>query len=842
MKLPAEQKLFFTSMLAICLLGVLAIVAVYNIGLSRDYESWVQRSYQTQNAIANTLSLAKDAETGQRGYLLTRNDDFLQPFESARDRLPDSLHALHELVRDNAEQLSTFTQLQTAIHHRLELLSKIIHDYHRNPQITPDRTALELGKLEMDKIRLMAREMSNRENILLEHRKEAAEAAVRKTQLIGSLLLLTIVVVVGVVYLQISSLSARRRESEALRKSEVRFRAIADRVPSIIWQLDATGQPLFINRTWYEYTGSTPEQYIQDSGQLYIHPDDWQPLITSLGECIKAGKPWHREFRLRSRDGNYGWFLGHGVPLYSADGSLECFVGQSVEITDLHLAHEALLAEKQRLSVTLHSIGDGVVTTDTNGRVSLLNREGEYLTGWTQGEALGKPLEEVFHIVHEFTRLPIEDPVKRVLRTGKTVELANHTVLISRDGRERIIADSAAPIRDSSGSIAGTVLVFRDSTQKEKLAEEMLRSSKLESLGVLAGGIAHDFNNLLATVLGNISMVERYPGDKNGSLTCITEARQACLRAKDLTQQLLTFAKGGVPVKKIASLNEVIIESSRFALHGSSAQIVYDIAPDLYTVMMDSSQISQVLHNIVLNAAQAMPNGGVVRISAHNEPNHPSGKMVRLSIADTGTGIKPEHQIKIFDPYFTTKSNGTGLGLASAYSIVKKHEGELTVESIAGHGTTFHILLPAHDEPTAQLTKANSSPDVIPGQGRLLILEDDRMLARMLKAMLTNLGYDPIVAYTGNQAIDIYREAMTSNQPFAGCLFDLTLTGSINGAETLDHIRQIDPDIKALVCSGYSNDQIVADFKKHGFFGMVTKPYAIEDISNAVHRMLAKRQ
>ncbi len=838
MKLQAEHKLFVASIAAIALLGVLVIVGVYQIQLSRNYEQWVRHSYEVRHTVVEALSLAKDAETGARGYLLTGEVRFLAPYEMARDQLPDVLHRLHDLVLDNAEQESTFLDLQKTVDHRLELLAQIVLNRRRTRAISRDLSVLDLGRLEMDKLRLLAKQMIDREDRLLEHRRAAADAVAKKSQIFGSLILVAVLIAVGALYLQLHALAARRREADALRKSESRFRLIADKVPSILWQIQPDGKAGFVNRTWFDYTGCTAAEYEQDGGRRYVHPDDWPSLLETLLQCVKEAQPWQREFRIRSRAGNYGWFMGHGVPLFSVEGKLECFVGQSVEITELHRIQEALLAEKQKLAVTLHSIGDGVVTTDMEGRVFLLNREGEYLTGWSQVDAAGKPLNEVFRIVHEFTRLPIEDPVKKVLRTGRTVELANHTVLISRDGKERIIADSAAPIRDAGGAIIGSVLVFRDSTQKEKLAEEMLRSSKLESLGVLAGGIAHDFNNLLATVLGNISLLERFPDDREGSLNCIRESRQACLRAKDLTQQLLTFAKGGVPVKKLANLQEVVTESTRFALHGSSAQVILDIAPDLYAVMMDASQISQVLHNIVLNAAQAMPDGGVVKVQAVNVTDHPSGRMVRISISDTGAGIKPEHQIKIFDPYFTTKPTGTGLGLASAYSIIKKHEGDISVESVPGQGTTFTILLPAHDEKVGP-----AAPDVVhdgleTGQGRLLVLEDDQMLARMLKLMLTNLGYEVSVAHTGSQAIEIYREAMTSSRPFRGCILDLTLAGSINGAETLDHIQQIDPGVKALVCSGYSNDQIVADFKKHGFCGMVTKPYAIEDIARAVHAML----
>lgn len=221
-------------------------------------------------------------------------------------------------------------------------------------------------------------------------------------------------------------------------------------------------------------------------------------------------------------------------------------------------------------------------------------------------------------------------------------------------------------------------------------------------------------------------------------------------------------------------------------------------------------------------------------------PDHPAGKMVCISITDTGVGIKPEHLSRVFDPYFTTKSNGNGLGLASAYSIVKKHEGDITVESVVGHGTTFRVYLPAHDERIEDPKVTTKEGNMLThGSGKLLVLEDDKMLARMVKVMLVNLGYDVVTVSTGNQAIEQYREAMTSGQPFSGCLIDLTLAGSINGAETLLHLKEMDPNVRALVCSGYSNDQVIANFRAHGFRGVVPKPYSIEDISKAVEVMLA---
>lgn len=842
MNLQTEQKLFVASFAAIALLGGLVVVSAYNIYTNQELNNWVTHTYKVQAAISTVSSLIINAETSERGFLLTTQDRFLEPYNEARDHLPEELNKLKQLVQDKPAQEQAAVKLEAAIISRMTLLEKIIDHHRHDPDVSRDAASIELGRLEMDKIRLLTSAMSDREERLLAERTEAQDESQEQVNFFTLMSLAAIFIVALVIYWQLYHIVTRRRESDALRKSETRFRKIADKIPSILWQLDPEGNPLFVNRAWYEYTGCTPDQYAKDGGAFYVHPDDWPKVIESRRESIAQRKQWEGKFRIRRHDGEYGWFLAHGIPLFSQDGKLECFIGQTMEITELQRIEEALSAESQKLIVTLNSIGDGVVTTDMEGRVFMLNREGESLTGWTQKEAIGHPLSEVFKIVHQYSRLPIEDPVQKVLRTGTTVELANHTLLISRDGVERIIADSAAPIRDTQGKILGTVLVFRDSTQKEKLTEEMLRSSKLESLGLLAGGIAHDFNNLLSTVLGNITVLERFSNDTVNVPQCLAEARLACMRARDLTQQLLTFSKGGAPIKKLAHLKEVITESTRFALHGSSVRAEFDIAPDLYTVNIDSSQISQVIHNIVLNAAQAMPHGGTINVKAFNIPDISSGKVTRISISDNGVGISPDDLPKIFDPYFTTKASGTGLGLASSYSIVKKHEGEITVDSKVGVGSTFHVDLPAHDAKEQEIVTPKETETIVTGQGRLLVLEDERMLSRLLKIMLGNLGYEVSVAHTGSQAIELYRESMTTQMPFDGCILDLTLAGGMSGAETFLHLRKMNPTVRALVCSGYSNDQILADFRNHGFSGIIVKPYTIEDISQAVQKMLDAKE
>ncbi|MCJ7600412.1 MAG: ATP-binding protein, partial [Desulfobulbaceae bacterium] len=366
-------------------------------------------------------------------------------------------------------------------------------------------------------------------------------------------------------------------------------------------------------------------------------------------------------------------------------------------------SEDDLQKETEKLSVTLRSIGDGVIATDFNGRVVLINKIAETLTGWRQEEAAGKLLGEVFNIINEKTRNPCVNPVDKVISSGRIIGLANHTALIARDGTERSIADSGAPIFDRESRIIGVILVFRDITDQLRMEEELLKVKKLESVGVLAGGIAHDFNNILAAILGNINLASLFikPEDEKVH-DLLKEAEKASLRARDLTQRLLTFAKGGDPVKKTASIAEIIKDTAGFVLRGSNVRCEYHISQDLWPVEVDASQMSQVIQNIILNAKQAMPAGGVIDVSCENFvkdknqilPLH-AGEYVKISITDKGIGIADTLLEKIFDPYFTTKQTGSGLGLAIAHSIVMKHDGYILVKSRQGAGTTFTIYLRA---------------------------------------------------------------------------------------------------------------------------------------------------
>jgi len=381
---------------------------------------------------------------------------------------------------------------------------------------------------------------------------------------------------------------------------------------------------------------------------------------------------------------------------------------------------------------------------------------------------------------------------------------------------------------------------IREQLEKSsRLEAELVRTSRLDSLGILAGGIAHDFNNLLTVILGNISLVLNDRNINAEDERFLRAGERAAIRARDLTQQLLTFAKGGAPVRSAVLLADIVRESAEFALHGSRVRCEFDFAPGLWPAHVDRGQISQVAQNIVINAMHAMPTGGVIRIALRNEEIGPSpglplepGRYLRLSIQDSGTGIAPHLLPHIFDPFFTTKQKGSGLGLATVHSIVRKHGGHITVESTLGVGTVFHLWLPA-----AQKASRGAEPKPAPRpqfSGRALVMDDEAPVRDLAAAMLRRLGFDVAVASDGAAAIDAYVAARSTGNPFALVVLDLTVPDGMGGKETVAELLRIDPNVRAIVSSGYSNDPVMAHYREHGFQARVPKPYEFDQLAAAV--------
>jgi len=379
------------------------------------------------------------------------------------------------------------------------------------------------------------------------------------------------------------------------------------------------------------------------------------------------------------------------------------------------------------------------------------------------------------------------------------------------------------------------------------LQADLARAGKLESLGLLAGGIAHDFNNLLTVLMGNISLIRLDGGLGEESARSLAQAEKAAIRARDLTQQLLTFAKGGAPIRTAVSLPEVVREVAEFALHGSKVRCQFDLPADLWPASVDKGQIGQVVQNIVINAMQAMPEGGAVDIAVSNQQLGTEmgqvlapGRYVRLDITDHGPGIAAADLGRIFDPYFTTKKHGSGLGLATVHSIVKKHAGYITAESASGRGTTFHIWLPAAED-SAPLETVAPSPTArtsTNAQVRVLVMDDEQFIRDLACSILRRYGYVATAVDDGAAALSEYTRARAAGEPYAVVILDLTIPGGMGGRQTMEELLRLDPAVKAIVSSGYSNDLVLSNYQAHGFRGMVSKPYDVADFAHAVERVL----
>ncbi len=511
---------------------------------------------------------------------------------------------------------------------------------------------------------------------------------------------------------------------------------------------------------------------------------------------------------------------------------------------------DQLMTEKERLALTLRNIGDGVITTDARGEIVLLNRMAEEITGWSSADAVGTRLDRVLRL-HE--PAPAGNLGRRLALPGPAApdifEEVHSADLVTRRGDRRLVELSGSPIlqasdtsprRGASDRYTGQVLAFRDVTEKRQIDSELARGQKLEALGLLAGGIAHDFNNLLTVVLGNVSILGLDHNVNERTAKHLEDAETAVLRARDLTQQLLTFSRGGTPVRKAGSITDVIRESASFVMSGSNVRCEIELPAELWVVDIDAGQISQVVNNLLINATQAMPGGGTVRIFGRNtttpSPSLPEGKYIAIDVIDHGIGIPQSHQARVFDPYFSTKQEGRGLGLASAYSIAKQHDGLLTVESQSGEGTIFSLYLPASKAQVADQLSGGAAE--LGSGGRILIMDDEDAVRHVTGTIIEQLGFEAAYAIDGQEAIDRYQRALDREQPYDAVIMDLTIPGGMGGQEAIGRLRDLDPAVRAVVMSGYSNDPVLANYRDYGFRGVIGKPFAADDLARVLSEVL----
>ncbi len=649
-------------------------------------------------------------------------------------------------------------------------------------------------------------------------------------------------------------ITEQRLSEEARLASEQRLLEILTRAECLLWEATAD----LSGETWRWHFSIQPSRLghrLHGVDQPQVEAGLWRKFDIPEREEMNArcraamerGLPGYEQiFHIVQPDGSRLW-IRESVSISPLGGKRFSLVGVAVDITATRSAEEALATEKERLAVTLRAMNEAVITTDTMGCIQFMNPAAAALLECSAQEGVGRPVQQVCRLENSRTGAPTELPVARVARGDIVADLPAHTRLVGRSGRTRVVEGCCAPIHAADSKVTGAVIVLRDVTEQDRLEQELVRATRLESVGVLAGGIAHDFNNILTAVMGNLALAQLDIPAENPALTSLRSAEKAALRARDLTQQLLTFAKGGDPVRAAIQLDTVVREMAGFALHGSSIKAHYDLAPDLWAADADKGQIGRVVQNLVINAVQAMPKGGSLRIMARNDPqahlDQPglaAGNYIQIAISDSGVGIDPENLSRIFDPYFTTKQTGTGLGLAAVYSIIRKHHGHIEVESRMGEGTTFRFWLPALNSVIGKRdTQTPWSNAPAPRfTGKVLFMDDEQIIREMAASLLVRFGLDVDCAADGAEAVEKYREAVQAGRRHVLVIMDLTVPGGMGGLAALGKLREIDPEVKVVVSSGYSSDPVLANFRQHGFQAVMAKPYEVGEVARVLRELL----
>lgn len=540
----------------------------------------------------------------------------------------------------------------------------------------------------------------------------------------------------------------------------------------------------------------------------------------------------------------------------------------SIEMALSRSQIEKKLFQSEEIYHTLiDNIQDGLFLIQ-DGKLKFVNEAFSRIPGYTVDEVLGMDFEDF--VAPEDRDMVVDRYVKMMKGEKVLSNYEFHGIRKNEKKRTTIYMVCSFITYQGKPAVLGTV---KDITKRKQLEEQMqvinneleeriierttelkqtykqlYHAQKMESVGILAGGIAHDFNNLLTVILGNILLAKKDVDPEGRGFNVLLEAEDASLRAKDLTQELLTFSKGGEPIKRTISIAKLIKDTVNFTIRGTNVTCEFEIPDNLYNIDGDDVQITQVISNIIINADQAMLKGGTIRvrcenvtISSENENTTlPENKnFIRISIEDHGTGMPKEQISLIFDPFFTTKEKGSGLGLATAYSIIKKHGGQITVESEVGTGSTFYIYLPAAQKKVSP--KADMDVIEKPSEGsgeRILVMDDDENIRFLLSEILTSYGYITESACDGAQAIELYKKAHESANQFDLVILDLTIPAGIGGKETIKELIKIDPDVKGIVSSGYSNDAIMANYRQYGFSGVISKPYRPDDLVRVVQDVL----
>jgi two-component system cell cycle sensor histidine kinase/response regulator CckA len=828
-----------------------SIQAEEQIGLNERIreQEWAAQTTQILDILPRLERSVVEMEKEKRGYLLTGDNSFVEAYRRAAADFYNYHGYLSILLANSPNQAAMLKQIRASVENWINSAAIPEMDAKRTGKDFAAVVARDGGEALMNDIRPVLANFEADELTAYELRASAASRdRIVKTSALAILSCLAVgLLIISNTY----SFVLVRRQLTKLDGVETRIRSIIENILDGMITVDEQGLVCSMNpaaakmfgcrnneMVGQKFTKLVPKSYGHDLESPAV-TCAWNDLVKRTGSTTLA----------LGRTRRHATFpIEISLSEMKVDAQ-KLFVAMVRDSTERKRFEQEIAAEKESLAVTLRSIGDGVITTDLQGRIIMVNNAGETLTGWTSREALGQPLKSVFNIAIDLAAQA------RAQKTGYRSEA--HSILISlpetatltsRDGTEHVVEQVASPIRDSKNEVAGVVLVFRDITQRQRDEAERRKAETLEQLGLLAGGIAHDFNNLLTAIIGNISLASLLLPPSHEMGERLTDAKNASLRARDLAQQLLTFARGGAPIKKTTSIGKLIQDTVSFSLRGSHNRSEFQFGADLWPAEIDHGQISQVIANLVVNADQAMPNGGGLHVQCENFTYQPEtgtnipdllpGDYIRIRIRDEGVGI-PEASLKrIFDPYFTTKPKGSGLGLATTYSIVKNHNGLITVESEVHMGSTFTVYLPAARHEALAVEPPHSNTQMVLGTGRVLIVDDEEPIRTLVEFTLSHLGYQVTQAETALDGVNIYRQKLEAGERFDAVILDLTLPGGMGGKEALKKLIELDPTVNAIVSSGYATDATMSRYQDFGFRGVIAKPYEAAELGKIVHDVI----
>ncbi len=629
----------------------------------------------------------------------------------------------------------------------------------------------------------------------------------------------------------------RKHAEEAMQRSEARYRELFENSSDIIYTHDLEGHYTSINEAARRILGYSSEEFltlifedIVDREYISIAEEN---LRIKIENSVDKTRPY--ELRVRSKDGTPFWFEINSR-IIKDKGKPVGVHGTARDITDRKKAEEALRESEEKYRLVVQNAGEAIFVAQS-GMLKFVNPKTLELLGYSEDELTSGPFTDFIH--PEDRAMVLERHERRI--NGEHLPSVYAFRIVDKSGIVKWVEINVVSVLWEGK--AATLNFLVDITDKRKMEEELVKVEKLESLGVLAGGIAHDFNNILTAILGNISLAKMNCESPEKVKGRLIEAEKACSQAQGLTQQLLTFSKGGAPIRRTAHISQLIEDCCHFAVRGSNVRCKLSIYDELFTVDVDEGQIGQVINNLIINSVHAMPRGGEIHVKAQNvlidvQQGLPlrDGNYVKIIVHDNGVGIPKDILPRIFDPYFTTKHKGSGLGLATSYSIIRNHDGLITADSEVGIGTTVCVYLPASERKLQ--TSLDLEETAVTGGGRILLMDDEELIREVAREILSTLGYEVEVARNGAEAISLYRTARKSSHPFDVVVLDLTVPGGMGGLETVERLLQIDPGVKAVVSSGYSNDPIMADCAEYGFRGVVAKPYTARELSATLRAII----